>query len=88
MVWYLSVPSKTQKAIQQVLDDPTAQQKNLPDGLDEFIAWYVPRVKNASPEVRALMKQFDADFRGSGIHMELEEMFPQMSGSRDTWTWG
>ena len=82
VLWYQSTPSPTQKAIQKVLNDPTAatritQQKDLPAGLDEFLAWYTPRVQNASPEVQALMKAFDAKFRGADeIHMELEEMFP------------
>lgn len=71
----------TQAVIQQVLDNPEAtvdtKQKGMTTELIDFIAWYQPRVLNAGPEVLSIMKQFDASYKKrTGIHMELETMFP------------
>lgn len=71
----------TQAVIQQVLDNPEAtvdtKQKGMTTELIDFIAWYQPRVLDASPEVLSIMKQFDASYKSrTGINMELEMMYP------------
>lgn len=43
---------------------------------DEFMADYLPKIADASPEVKAVMKQFDPLYRTSSRHNEIEEFLP------------
>ena len=73
-------PSPGEKVAQEVLkgDYPTEKKAELPLELKEFVGWYEPMVKNASPEVVAIMRRFDAKFRSRRGHRdrELEEVVP------------
>lgn len=78
---YLSFKqSPGEKVAQEVLKGnyPSEKKVQLPPELKEFVDWYDPMVKNASPEVVAIMKRFDAKYRSRSGHRdrELEEIVP------------
>lgn len=52
--------------------------KEVDAQLTEFIDWYKPMVSDAAPEVVAIMKRFDAEYRSKGAYRskELEEFYP------------
>ncbi|MYE91041.1 hypothetical protein F4X33_18820 [Candidatus Poribacteria bacterium] len=72
--------SPGEKVAQEVLkgDYPNEKKVQLPSELKEFVDWYEPMVKKASPEVVAVMRRFDAKFRSMSGHRnrELEETVP------------
>ena len=72
--------SPGEKVAQEVLKGnyPSEKKARLPPELKEFVDWYGPMVKNASPEVVAIMRRFDAKYRSRSGHRdrELEELVP------------
>ena len=61
----LNVKDPVEQAVQAVLEDPPTNEdkvykKRRSPELENFLSWYEPMVKDASPEVRAVMKKFDA----------------------------
>lgn len=78
---YLSFKqSPGEKVAREVLKGnyPTEKKVQLPPELKEFVDWYDPMVKNASPEVVAVMRRFDAKYRSRSGHRDrdLEEIVP------------
>ncbi len=56
----------------------TIPKKRLNPEFENFLSWYQPMVKDASPEVRAVMKKFDPKYRKGGSHgnEEIERHLP------------
>ena len=67
----INVKDPVEQVVQAVLDEPPTNEdkvyqssrKRASPELENFLSWYGPMVKDASPEVRAVMKKFDAHFR-------------------------
>ena len=56
---------------------PTKTPKKLrPKKLHDFLDAYLPIIADASPEVQAVMKQFDPKFRKHGGYLEIERFLP------------
>ncbi len=77
------VKDPIEQIAQTVLEDPSGGGKAIPPNqmtpdLANFLGWYQPMVAEASPEVRAVMKRFDATFRASPLdrNEEIEQFFP------------
>ena len=75
-----------EQVVQAVLDEPVTNEdkayksfkKKVNPELENFLNWYWPMVKDASPEVRAVMKKFDAHFRSGWANRneEIEQWYP------------
>ena len=79
----LNVKDPVEQAVQAVLEDPPTNEdkvykKRRSPELENFLSWYEPMVKDASPEVRAVMKKFDAHFRSGWANRneEIEQWYP------------
>ncbi len=77
------VEDPIEQIAQTVLEDPHSVGKAPPPDqitadLANFLGWYQPMVKDASPEVRTVMKRFDAKLRASPLdrNEEIERFFP------------
>ena len=61
----INVEDPVEQVVQAVLDEPPtnedkgykSSQKKVSPKLENFLSWYMPMVKEASPEVRAVMKK-------------------------------
>ena len=82
----INVGDPVEQVVQAVLDEPPtnedkgykSSQKKVSPELENFLSWYMPMVKEASPEVRAVMKKFDAHFRSGWANRseEIEQWYP------------
>lgn len=79
--FYVKAP--IEQMAQTVLEDPNKAAREIPSNkmtpdLANFLGWYQPMVADASPEVRAVMKRFDAKLRASPLdrNEEIEQVFP------------
>ena len=79
----VDVKVPAEQIAQAVLDNPTTAGgtpplKKLTPDLADFFSWYQPMVVYASPEVRAVMKKFDAYFRSGWANRDedIEQFFP------------
>ena len=82
----INVEDPVEQVVQAVLDEPPtnedkgykSSQKKVSTELENFLSWYMPMVKESSPEVRAVMKKFDAHFRSGWANRseEIEQWYP------------
>lgn len=77
------VTDPIEQIAQTVLEDPNSGRKAIPSNqmtpdLANFLGWYQPMVAEASPEVRSVMKRFDATLRASPLdrNNEIEQFYP------------
>lgn len=55
---------------------PTKPPENIQPELNKFLNEYLPMISDASPEVQAVMKQFDPKFRSNVLELEIERFLP------------
>lgn len=56
---------------------PTKTHENIKPELNKFFDEYLPIIADASPEVQAVMKQFEPKFRRNvGVDLEIEKFLP------------
>ena len=86
LLFLINVKDPVEQVVQTLLDEHHTNEerlyksfkKRMSPELENFLSWYGPMVMDASPEVHAVMKKFDARFRSGWANRneEIEQRFP------------
>ena len=86
LLFLINVRDPVEQVVQTLLDEHHTNEerlyksfkKRMSPELENFLSWYRPMVMDASPEVRSVMKKFDARFRSGWANRseEIEQRFP------------
>ena len=86
LLFLINVRDPVEQVVQTLLDEHHTNEermyksfkKRMSPELENFLNWYRPMVMDASPEVRAVMKKFDARFRSGWANRneKIEQQFP------------
>ena len=75
-------PDPTEEIIYTMVNEsfergtPTQTPENIQPDFAEFLDEYLPMIADASPEVQAVMIQFEPKFRSDALDLEIERFLP------------